>query len=98
MKILIAYDGSESADAALADLKRAGLDIEADVLVMCVADVFVPPPMDEVNDTFPMYVPESVKHAHERAQHKLKATGTRCVRSLNRRQKDFALRDYMRKS
>ena len=71
MKILIGYDGSECADAALEDLKHAGLDTEADVLVMCVADVFVPPPTDEVDDTFPVNVPEGVKRAHERARHKL---------------------------
>ena len=40
MKILFAYDGSECADAALEDLTRAGLDAEADVLVMTLADVF----------------------------------------------------------
>ena len=71
MKILIGYDGSESADAALADLKRAGLDAEADVLVMCVADVFVPPPADEAEDAISVNVPQGVKRAHERARQKL---------------------------
>lgn len=71
MKILIGYDGSECADAALEDLKHAGLNTEADVLVMCVADVFVPPPRDEADDAFPVNVPEGVKRAHERARHKL---------------------------
>src|SRR5215470_8285024 len=71
MKILIGYDGSECADAALEDLKHAGLDTEAQVLVMCVADVFVPPPINEVDDSFPMYIPNGVKRAHERARHKL---------------------------
>jgi len=71
MKILIGYDGSECADAALQDLKQAGLDTEADVLVMCVADVFVPPSIDEVDDSYPVYIPEGVKRAHERARRKL---------------------------
>jgi nucleotide-binding universal stress UspA family protein len=72
MKILVAYDGSECADAALEDLQRAGLADGAEVVVMAVADVFVPPPFDEdVDNTFPMYMPEGVKRAHERAQHKL---------------------------
>ena len=69
MRILIAYDGSESADMALEDLKHAGLDSEADALVMCVADVFVPPPIND--DPFPVYVPESIKHAHQRARYEL---------------------------
>jgi len=71
MKILIGYDGSECAEAALEDLKHAGLDTENDVLVMSVADVFVPPQMDEADDRFPIYLPEGVRRAHERARHKL---------------------------
>ena len=72
MKILIAYDGSEPADEVLVDLRHAGLPADAEALVMSVADVFVPPPIDEVIDnTFPMYVPEGIRRAHERARHKL---------------------------
>lgn len=71
MKILVAYDGSEWADAALEDLKRAGLDLEGEALVMSVADVFVPEPL---NEETPEYVPQSVKRAHERAQHELDQT------------------------
>lgn len=72
MKILIAYDGSEYADAALEDLRRAGLGTEAEALVMTVADVFVPPPINEgIDNTFPLYVPAGIKRAHDRAQHKL---------------------------
>jgi nucleotide-binding universal stress UspA family protein len=72
MKILVAYDGSEPADAALEDLARAGLAAGAEVLVMTMADVFVPPPInEEIDNTFPLYVPEGIRLAHERAQHKL---------------------------
>ena len=41
MKMLIAYDGSESATAALSDLPRAGLPDEVEALVY-VADVWLP--------------------------------------------------------
>ena len=72
MKILVAYDGSEFSDAALQDLKRAGLNGEAEVLVMSVADVFVPNPVNDGRDNgFPPYVPEAVKRAHEKARHEL---------------------------
>jgi nucleotide-binding universal stress UspA family protein len=72
MKILIAYDGSEFAGAALEDLKRAGLDADAEALVMAVADVFVPDPVNEqLDDSVPAYVPAAVQRAHERAQHQL---------------------------
>ncbi len=45
MKILIGHDGSQSADAALVDLQRAGLPDEAEALVVSVADVMMVPQM-----------------------------------------------------
>ena len=72
MKILIGYDGSECAEAALEGLRRAGLPAEADVLVVSVADVFLPPPANkETDDIFPLIVPASVKRAHEQAAKKV---------------------------
>ncbi|HEX7315460.1 MAG TPA: universal stress protein [Pyrinomonadaceae bacterium] len=41
MRILIAYDGSAHADAALSDLRRAGLPREAEALIVSVADGLV---------------------------------------------------------
>lgn len=43
MKVLIAYDGSSCADAALEDLRRAGLPREGEALVVSVGDVLVTP-------------------------------------------------------
>jgi nucleotide-binding universal stress UspA family protein len=43
MRLLIAYDGSECADAALDDLTHSGLPTDGDALVMTVADVWLPP-------------------------------------------------------
>ena len=43
MKILIGYDGSESADTALLDLQRAGLPDEAQALIVSVADIMMVP-------------------------------------------------------
>src|ERR1043165_3601861 len=43
MKILIAHDGSQSADAALVDLQRAGLPVEAEARIVSVADVMMVP-------------------------------------------------------
>ena len=67
MKILIGYDGSDCAEAALRDLRRAGLPNDCEAVVMNVADVFQPPPIKEVDYIFPMYVPAGVKWAHEHA-------------------------------
>jgi nucleotide-binding universal stress UspA family protein len=70
MKILVAYDGSDGSDAALKDLARAGLPDNTEVLVMTLADVFVPPD-DPSGEASTPYVPETVKLAHQRAQQKL---------------------------
>ena len=40
MKILVGYDGSDQARAAISDLVRAGLPREGDATVLAVADVF----------------------------------------------------------
>jgi nucleotide-binding universal stress UspA family protein len=47
MKLLIAYDGSDCADAALDDLQRAGLPSQADALVVTVTEIWLPPPHAE---------------------------------------------------
>jgi len=82
MKILIAHDGSESANAALEDLKSAGLPKSTDALVMTMADVFVPPPInEEIDNSLPLYVPAGVKRAHERAERKLREAELRAKRT-----------------
>lgn len=43
MRIMVCYDGSEIADAAIDDLKHAGLPAEVEALVVTVADVFLAP-------------------------------------------------------
>jgi nucleotide-binding universal stress UspA family protein len=42
MKILIGYDGSPCADAALDDLRRAGLSREAQAIVLTVFERWLP--------------------------------------------------------
>jgi len=44
MKLLIGYDGSANADAALDDLQQAGLPATCEALLMSVAEVWLPPP------------------------------------------------------
>ena len=67
MKVLIGYDGSSCADGALLDLRRAGLPQTVEVVVMCVADVLMPPQMppgpgiDE--PLFPPALPEAARKA-----------------------------------
>ena len=82
MKILIGYDGSEYADAALEDLDNAGLPGKAEARVLSTADVIIPPPIDEeIDNTFPMQVPAGVQRAHERAERKLKEAESKAKRA-----------------
>ena len=90
MKILIGYDGSECADAALEDLRRAGLPDRAEALVLSVADVFVPAPVDEeIDNTFPFYVPAGVKRAHEHAARVLGGARATAERAAGRVRESF---------
>jgi hypothetical protein len=44
MKILIAYDGSDGADSAIDDLKRAGLPRRAEAVVLTIVEELIPMP------------------------------------------------------
>lgn len=46
MKILVAYDGSQCADAAIDDMLRAGLPATAETRVLCVAGGELPSSTD----------------------------------------------------
>jgi hypothetical protein len=74
MKILIAYDGSESADKGVDDLSRAGLPSEADALVVSVAEVWLPPPPGDegIDDIFPLQIPAGLQRARAHAAEILK--------------------------
>jgi hypothetical protein len=68
MKILIAYDGSDCANAALEDLQRAGLPRVAEALIMSVAEVFLPPSSSPA-PALPAEVPVAVQRAWAQATH-----------------------------
>jgi nucleotide-binding universal stress UspA family protein len=53
MKLLVAYDGSASADAALASLERAGLPATVDAHVLTISDVWVPSSIEATVDEDP---------------------------------------------
>ena len=65
MKILIAYDGSSCADAAVNDLQRAGLPAVAEVRILSVAEVFLPQPSDDPSGSVEP-LPAVVQRAHAR--------------------------------
>ncbi|HEX8138346.1 MAG TPA: universal stress protein [Pyrinomonadaceae bacterium] len=72
MKVLVAYDGSECADAVLDDLKRAGLPHTLEAVVLAAADVFIPPSeKDESGEATHYYVTPGIRRAHEHAAREL---------------------------
>lgn len=89
MKILLAYDGSEWADAALADLKNAGLGAETEVLVLSLADVLLPPANNEVDDSAPTFLSEGMRLALERAEQKLDEASALAKRAAEQIRSDF---------
>ncbi|MCW5848473.1 MAG: universal stress protein [Anaerolineae bacterium] len=88
MRILIAYDGSSCADAALDDLRRAGLPAEAEALVLSVADVWPPTSSDGAPPALDDSLPPAVKMARVQAIQAVQAAETlahqaaRIVKSL----------------
>ena len=90
LKMLIAYDGSECADAALADLRRGGLPASLEAVVLTVADVILPPPDDEVPESeLLIHPPEGIRHAQERAEQAVKEAQALAERAAARVKADF---------
>jgi nucleotide-binding universal stress UspA family protein len=82
MKLLIGYDGSECADAALDDLRRAGLPDDIEARILSVAEVFLPPVSPSGSESTPISEPiyakarQALVHAEtlaERARGRLEA-------------------------
>lgn len=88
MKILIGYDGSECADAALDDLTRAGLPESVEAHIMTVAEVWLPPPpptIDEmVQQARQVKVPADLKRVYSRIAVAVKAAHRTVERARER--------------
>jgi nucleotide-binding universal stress UspA family protein len=65
MKLLIAYDGSDCAKVALADLSRAGLPPQAEALVLSIADTWLPPDDHQPNVHVPEWLATSLAQARQ---------------------------------
>lgn len=98
MKILIAYDGSSCADAALDDLRLAGLPAEASAIILSVADVWVAPGIDGLDEELPPQEAGSAmeerivaarSQAREKAMQAVEEARTLAVRACERVQANF---------
>lgn len=86
MKILIAYDGKDLSDAALDDLRRAGLPDRAQALVLTVANVFLPPQteQEEIEGTSQLHVKDVGRKALEDAQRAIEQASVVAERATER--------------
>src|ERR1051325_10957724 len=63
MKVLIGYDGSECADAALDDLNQSGLPQNGEAHILSVAEMWLPPPPPSTYEII-----EEARHANSPAE------------------------------
>lgn len=69
MRIMIAYDGSRCSESALDDLGRAGLPPNGEVLLVTVAEVWLPPPKsEELGDETNAFVEELLRKHREKGE------------------------------
>lgn len=86
MRLLVAYDGSEFADAALGDLQSAGLPKNTEARVLTVADVFDPPPLPP--DATPEFS-QIRQHGVARVEEAIEEAQAICERAAKRLRSEF---------
>src|ERR1044071_9115586 len=91
MKVLIAYDGSSCADAALDDLQKAGLPrFGVEATVISVAEVWLPPSSYEVVGAMEAAeTPAELQQRYAKASHEAEEARKLSLRAQERLQKKF---------
>ena len=93
MKILIAYDGSDCAEAALDDLQRAGMPEIAEALVMAVTEIWLPPPPPSTYEILALanavYVPTDMTRLYAQGSHALEEAQSLADRAAARLRTNF---------
>jgi nucleotide-binding universal stress UspA family protein len=87
MKLLIAYDGSKCADAALVDLRQAGLPASVEVLVLSIADVMMPSGGPQPDD--PAWVGATIEKARARCAQAVEQARTIALSASKRIQDEY---------
>ena len=88
-RLLIAYDGSECAAAALQDLRAAGLPPELDAKMLTVADVWIPADPHPEPPAYPDLRSKTILRAHAAALDALKQAQTTAEEGRAQLQKLF---------
>ena len=79
MKLLIAYDGSKCAEAAIDDLARSGLPRKGSAEIISVAEVWLPPPeaIDDPAEKPSPYIEEILRTHREKGERALSEASMR---------------------
>lgn len=88
-RLLIAYDGSAAADGAIHDLIYAALPEAFEVVVMSVADVYLPPAPHGPEAEVPQFPPAVLQKVRARAQAEVEAHRALAARACARLQTLF---------
>lgn len=93
MKILIAYDGSDCAEAALDDLQRAGLPPGVEALVVSVTEMWLPPPppsaLEVVEEAFAAHTPAELQREYVKGSPAVAEAQAFAERACERLRKNF---------
>ena len=93
MKLLIGYDGSDCAEAALDDLQRAGLPADVEALVMSVAEAWLPAPPQSayelVEHTMEVHAPADLTRVYAKDSATVKNAEQLAERAARRLQAKF---------
>jgi len=93
MKILIGYDGSDCAEAALDDLQRAGLPPVAEALVISVTEIWLPPPppssYEILEQARAVHVPADITHVYAKGSSAIQEAQSLAERAAARLRANF---------
>lgn len=81
MKLLVGYDGSECAEAALEDLQHAGLPATVDALVVSVASVWPASDDVRVDPSLPEWVVTPIEQAHAESRQAVQQMHAKATRA-----------------
>lgn len=88
-KLLIAYDGTPGSETALNDLAHAGLPVGLEVLVLSVADVWLPGDSEGSEPALPVELPEAVLKARAEAKQALENSRELARQAAERLQRQY---------
>lgn len=83
-RLLIAYDGSPCAEAAMEDLPKAGLPAEMQVAVLTIADVWLPSNPGSSEPSFPDAMSEAARKSRAQALAAVESARSQAARACER--------------